>query len=260
MRKLRSIFFVLGLMGIHPSLPMADEIDPEEVRRLAEETVALRQQAQALQKDYAQKKHRLLEEEESLKKRIVVLEHYTAKTQRYLDSQRAKVEELERQLVEVDRFQKELDPLLDHFHEKLTSLVNSDLPFLKEERQARLLSIKNELDDYDTSAAEKTRRLLEALNIEVRFGSHTEATEVEAIFEGRRRRMHQLRVGRLGLFAMGPDGQQAYRFDSARDEYEAIHAFAHELEFAFAIAEKRRISELVEIPFGVLSPGAVDAN
>src|SRR3546814_3064625 len=61
-------------------------------------------------------------------------------------------------------------PLMLRMTDSLEKFVALDLPFLHNERQARIDNLKQALGDPQVNAGEKFRRILEAYQIEVDYG------------------------------------------------------------------------------------------
>ena len=246
------LFFALGTFwGASPG-PVAwaagDQAQPAGVRAQAEEAVRQRQQAQKLVDQFTQEEAKLRAQAESLGRELDSTDKILAKTRIYLKDQQTKVARLERRLREMDRISAQLEPLLDQSLARLGERVGADLPFAREERAARLEAVREVMGDYQASLAEKTRRLLEALAIEARFGTSVEVSQGELDLEGRRLQVQILRLGRVALFALGADGASAWAYDRAKGGYRPVHQWAKDLNQAAEIARRRRVAQLVEVP------------
>lgn len=245
----RGLFFC-GLLWLLAALLSPAWAGPkaEEVRGAAEEAVRVRSQTQKLVDEWAAEKAELSDELEALEQDLETLAWQRDKVETYLADQKAKVAELQRRLAELDRIRTELEPLLDQWSERLARFVAQDLPFLKEERAARLEALRQRLDDFDASLAEKARRLLEAVRIETEYGQTVESREAELKIQERLTQVRLLRVGRLGLFALSLDGRRAWRWEPASKTFKPVDDYAREIEAAAEMAAQRRVVELVQLP------------
>ncbi|KIX16058.1 DUF3450 domain-containing protein [Dethiosulfatarculus sandiegensis] len=220
------------------------------VKNQAEKAVGLRQQAQKKIDHFAGQEAELMDQVEQLENELKTVTRERKKTEAYLRGQQAKVAELQRRLDEMDRIRAELEPYLDATYANLQEFVAQDLPFLKEERAQRLASLSDNLNDYDASLADKTRRLLEALAIEARYGSTVETEEGEIRVNDKLKRVRMLRLGRLGLFALSADGHSAWTFDKKTQSFEPVEGNIRGLIQAADIADRRRVVSLVKVPVG----------
>src|SRR3546814_6970753 len=84
-------------------------------------------------------------------------------------------------------------PLMLRMTDSLEKFVALDLPFLHNERQARIDNLKQALGDPQVNAGEKFRRILEAYQIEVDYGRTLGVERID--IDGRS--MDVLRVGRI---------------------------------------------------------------
>ena len=201
---------------------------------------------------FAAKEADLLDKAEQLEQELKSVIKQRQKTEAYLAGQKAKVAELQRRLDEMELIRAKLEPYLDQTLTRLIGFIAQDLPFLKTERSERIASLEDTLNDYDASLADKTRRILEALAIEARYGNTVDANEAEIDIQGKVRRVRVFRLGRLGLFALSFDGHKAWRFNPQNKAYEPVEGYNRGLTQACDIADRRRVVSLVEVPIGNL--------
>ncbi|MCB2225644.1 MAG: DUF3450 domain-containing protein [Desulfarculaceae bacterium] len=235
--------FALACLGAAPPA--------SQVQQQSRQAVDARRQAQKAADAWAGPRAKLADSIEATEKELKLVSAQRVKAETYLAGQRAKVAELKRRLAEMARIRAELEPLLDASLAKLDAFVAADLPFLATERASRLKALGQTLGDYDASLAGKARRLLEALEIEARFGSTVSVEEAEMDLGGARRRVRLLRLGRLALFALEQGGGAAWRWDREALAWQPQGEYARELELAAEIAQRRRVVSLVELPVGL---------
>lgn len=224
----------------------------DTVHKQAEKAVTVRAQTQKKVEALSAQEADLALAVEARTREVALLTRQRQKTEAYLADQRQKLAEMQRRLKELDRIKNELEPFLDQTFSNLTHFVQADLPFLPKERAERLANLGNLLNDYDASLPKKTRRLLEALEIEARYGATAQADEREEEIAGRRLQVRTLRLGRLALFAISPDGTQAWSYNSQTKAFEPVDGYSRELNQAADIAQRHRVATLVEVPLGIL--------
>lgn len=244
----------LGAASSAQSVPKA-----QDVGRQSKEAVQLRVATQKELDAWADQRAPLADAIEAAGKELKLVTAQRVKAQAYLAGQRAKVAELKRRLQEMARIRQELEPFLDQETARLATVVGADLPFLVSERAKRLASLKHSLNDYDASLAKKAGSLLNALEVEARYGQTVSVEEAELEIQGARRRVRLLRLGRLALFALNPAGRQAWRWDRESGQWKPQDTLHRQLEMAAEIAQRRRVVSLVELPVG-LAPAATEAK
>lgn len=132
--------------------------------------------------------------------------------------QEAERESLSRQLVEIDRTERELLPLMLRMVKSLDSLVAADLPFLQTERQERIAAIQRLMSDPTATNADRFKRIIEAYQIEAEYGQTLGAERAE--IDGRA--YDVLRVGRAALFRLSLDGGEAASWNAEKHAWEPL--------------------------------------
>jgi len=97
------------------------------------------------------------EEIRQLKSESIWLTFQEKKYSRYVNATQAKVAELERAKLELEQIESGLEPYLFDLVDRLKAFVDTDLPFLREERAKRLAFLQQSLDDHTLSVSEKLR-------------------------------------------------------------------------------------------------------
>ena len=127
----------------------------------------------------------------------------------------ARVAELRRRLDEAQRLEDSIADTLTTILDRLDASVDRSLPFLPQERQLRLSQLRRELVQPDVTAAEKLRRVLEALQVEAGYGGTVEIYQDQITVSGEELHVDILRLGRLALFWRTPDLQRVGHYDPA---------------------------------------------
>jgi len=99
----------------------------------------------------------------------------------------------------------ELEPWMETLYKSLASSVESDFPFLLTERHKRLIYIRESLDSEEVNTSEKLKRLLEALRIEMEYGSSTGTTQETININHEENLVTIIRIGRVGLYYVSAD-------------------------------------------------------
>jgi len=98
------------------------------------------------------------------------LERYNNQLQEQVRSQQAEIASIDRQLTEIETTNREVQPLMQQMVDTLAQFVALDVPFLLDERQARVQGLKDMMARADVTISEKYRRILEAYQIELEYG------------------------------------------------------------------------------------------
>lgn len=160
----------------------------------------------------------LLERYRSASWQTQQLNVYAQQLNELLAQQTAQIASLRQQLADLDRAGEDLMPLMLRMTDSLEKFVSLDLPFLHDERQQRIDNLKQALGDPQVNAGEKFRRILEAYQIEVDYGRTlgVERTQVDG------NTMDVLRVGRVGLYALSPDGGDPKMWNAQTRHWDAL--------------------------------------
>jgi hypothetical protein len=174
---------------------------------------------------------------------------YAEQLDRMLDSQRQEMTSLEEQLQEIEVTRRDILPLLVRMLERLEQFVALDLPFLPEERQARLTSLRTWLDQSDLTIAEKYRRIMEAYQVEMEYGRTIEAYRGGLTIDDRERTVDFLRVGRLALLYQSLDGQEVGQWNHAARQWEPLpQTYRSAVTRGLLVAQQQATPQLLNLP------------
>ncbi|HPF69736.1 MAG TPA: DUF3450 domain-containing protein [Candidatus Krumholzibacteria bacterium] len=166
-----------------------------------------------------------------------------------------RVAELERRLAEADRLQAGVEDTLQVLVGRLEASIDRSLPFLKDERRTRLDDLRAVLARADVAAAEKLRRVLEALQVEAGYGGTVEVVPDVVTVGGEALHVDVLRVGRVALMWRTPDGERAGCYDPGTAAWTELGAGERRsIGLAVEMASRLRAVEVVNLPLGRLAP------
>ena len=176
-------------------------------------------------------------------------EYQITKYKQYIAGQRERIEELERQKAAMYEIQRALEPYLDETCVLLAEFVQNDLPFMKEERQARLDALYADLNDHRLSLADKTSRLLDVLRTENNYAIALNTQNVVLDLPGGPVNVRLLSLGRLALYYQTDDGSQSGFYNKATASWTPMTLKAgKDLTQALQIVDKRSVPALVNLP------------
>ncbi len=225
------------------------ESSGSHVKTTAEETVATDAETQQKFETWAEEKAALLEQIDDITVQLERVQWKQEKTDTYQTSLEAKITDLNRRALEMAEVETALLPLLEDAVVRLEQRMENEIPMDLEGRNNIVTQTRNMLNDYDATLLDKTRAVLEAVSREVDVGYTVQVKEDEIMVAGQPRQVKLLRVGRVGLFALTPDAEQAFSWNRADSRFEALpRDNVREITEAMEMAEGVRIIELSRLP------------
>ena len=189
--------------------------DAKQLTDTVAKTVDTQQQTQKQQEAWAEEKSDLAARYRNAKAQVDYLEKKKAFENKELDELDKGIAELNRRMVESVRLNDSLDDSLNAVMNHLESWVNHDVPFLMEERQARLASVREVIAKPDVTGAEKLRRVLEALQVEANYGNAADVSQQTIKVGNEDVSADIIRIGRVSVYWRSPDGKRVGEFDRA---------------------------------------------
>lgn len=161
-----------------------------------------------------------------------------------VNSQQQELVSIAKQVAEIERTERGILPLMSRMLDSLEQFVDLDTPFLKQERSARIAMLNDLLLQADVTVSEKFRRVLEAYQIEVDYGRNIEAYRAKQDDSS----YDFLRIGRLALYRISNDGQQAWLWHPKKDWIALDSGYMRDLRKALKVAQQTSAPELLIVP------------
>src|SRR5215218_1794077 len=98
------------------------------------------------------------------------LERFNRQLEEQVRAQNTDIASLERQLVDIETTNREVQPLMQRMVDTLARFVELDVPFLLQERLDRVHNLQDLMGRADVTISEKYRLILEAYQIELDYG------------------------------------------------------------------------------------------
>jgi len=161
------------------------------------------------------------EEYQVLLREIEDLRIYNNVLQAQVDAQNRDLRQLYASIDEVGVIERQVLPLMRRMITGLERFISLDMPFLLDERYARVERLRNLLLRADVTAAEQFRLVLEAWLIEMDdYGTTGDVYTQEIVAaDGVTREVELLRIGRIALLYVTPDGTRAGAWDNREREW-----------------------------------------
>jgi hypothetical protein len=165
------------------------------------------------------------------------------------EGQQAVLEDISLSMDQVDVINRQIFPLMERMIDGLEQSVALDVPFLMEERTERIENLKDIMERSDVSVAEKFRKVMEAFQIEMDFGSTIEPYKQSLTLEdGTTRDYNMLRIGRVGLYFQSEDTNITGRWDNESRQWVMDNSARNEVRKGLRIANQLIAPELILVP------------
>jgi hypothetical protein len=193
---------------------------------------------------------RLLEDQyKAVLKEIDGLRIYNELLQRQINRQVAKMAELNDSIDRVAVVSRQIAPLMLRMIESVTQFVALDVPFLMEERQARVAQLELLLETEEITVAERFRKVMETYQIENDYGRTIEAYTGTLNIDGATRNVEFLRIGRIALLYQTADGKLSGAWDQDERKWVTLgNEYKNSIRQGLRIANKQIAPDLVLLP------------
>ncbi|GEA61490.1 DUF3450 domain-containing protein [Vibrio comitans] len=187
-----------------------------------------------------------------LKQEVHNLSVYNSHLEGLIASQGKELEGFDTQLSQIDDTRQSIVPLMYEMLEGLEKLNAEDRPIRTETRATRLDSLNEMMTQADVSDAEKYRRILEAYQIEMDYGTKMGAYSGTIEVDGKPIIAEQLYIGRVSLVARSNDRQRYWAWDDNSNLWVPQNgSVGREIDKAFDIAAKQASPSLLELPISL---------
>ncbi|MCH8071837.1 MAG: DUF3450 domain-containing protein [Proteobacteria bacterium] len=193
-----SVIAVAG--GVFAQSVTVDQVLQADQRRLN-----LAQESQERINQVVERARSLADQYRAVNKEIDGLKVYNRLMTAQTNGQKATLEDISISMDQVDVINRQIFPLMERMIDGLEQSIALDIPFLLEERIERIDNLKLILERSDVSVAEKFRKVMEAYQIEMDYGSSSEYYVQALEIEGSTREYNMLRIGRIGLYFQSDD-------------------------------------------------------
>jgi hypothetical protein len=173
---------------------------------------------------------------------------YNRQLETLIDGQEEEMASLRRQIDEVTVIGRQVMPHMERMIDTLAKFVELDLPFLLQERRARVQDLRDIMTRADITISERYRRIMEAYQIENEYGRTIEAYQGTLDRNGSSRTVDFLRVGRNALLYQTLDGLESGVWDARGGRWDDAGDYRNEITDGLRMARKQRAPDLVEVP------------
>jgi hypothetical protein len=195
----------------------------------------------------AQQTADLLAEYRAVVRETEALKIYNDQLEKVVMDQRAEVVSINNQLEGLEATNRGVVPLMLEMIDTLEQIVENDMPFRLEERRARVVRLRDMMDQADVTTSEKYRRVMEAYQGELEYGRTTESYPEPLPTTGQT--VDFLRVGRTLLVYQTSDQETTGWFNPTTRAFEELpERYRLEVKEGISIAKNEKAPNLVMLP------------
>jgi hypothetical protein len=214
-----------------------------------EQRIRLAQESQQRVDNVVNQTRSLADQYRQILREIEGLEVYNTLLERQIARQADQKEQVRASIDQVTVIQRQIVPLMDRMIAGLEQFVALDVPFLEQERRARVERLQGLLERQDVSVAEKFRRVMEAYQIENEYGRTIEDYKGSLEIDGLVREVDFLRIGRVTLLYQTTDGQRQGVWDQRNGQWVELGSeYRNRVRQGLRVARRQIAPELLILP------------
>ena len=229
-----------------------DQVLEADLRRLQ-----LAQESQERINQVVEGTRSLADDYRAINKEIDGLKVYNRLMTAQTNGQQATLDDIALSMQQVDVINRQIFPLMERMIDGIEQSIKLDIPFLMDERANRVDDLKDIMERSDVSVAEKFRKVMEAYQIEMDYGTSSEWYRESLNVDGAVREYNMLRIGRIGLYFQSDDTNITGWYNPISKAYETLGSeHRNEVRKGIRIARQLIAPELILLPL----PGAEQAE
>ncbi|MFQ5546878.1 MAG: DUF3450 domain-containing protein [Woeseia sp.] len=227
-----------------------DQVLQADLRRLS-----LAQASQERINQVVERTRSLEDEYRAINKEIDGLKVYNRLMTAQTNGQQATLDDISLSMEQVDVINRQIFPLMEGMIDGLDQSIALDIPFLMDERNDRINTLKEIMQRSDVSVAEKFRKVMEAYQIENDYGSSSETYRQSLEIEGTVRDYNMLRIGRIGLYFQSDDSRITGAWDPELRAFVVLgNEHRNEIKKGIRMAKDLIAPELLLLPVPSAKP------
>ena len=210
--------------------------------------------SQAVVSDLSDETQDLLGQYRLVLQQIDRLIAYNDYVERLIVDQEAQIKDIREQLDQFALIERGIVPLMLDSIDTLDKFIDLDVPFLLEERKARVARLRTIMNLSDVTVSEKYRQIMDAYQIETTYGRDIEAYTGLLEIGGVSRQVDFLRIGRTSLTYQTPDQEETGFWNKQDKQWEKLpNKYQNYVTQGLRVARKQVTPNLLELP--IEAPG-----
>ncbi len=252
-RRITATLFATAVLAASGSV-FAQSVD--DVLKANDERLVLARQSQERINEVVDGTRSLEDDYRAITKEIDGLRVYNRLMTAQTQGQEAVLDDIALSLEQVDIINRQIFPLMERMIDGLEQSVALDVPFLIDERTARVDNLKDIMERSDVSVAEKFRKVMEAYQIENDYGTSSEFYKQSlTLADGTERDYNMLRIGRVGLYFQSDDTQITGYWDKVQKAWVQDGSIRNEVRTGLRMARQLIAPELIVVPVAAPTEG-----
>lgn len=220
-----------------------------DIFAVAEQLNSEARQSQAKIDALTEETRQLLGEYKTVLKEIQGLRVYNRQLEKQISNQEAEMAQLSKSIDEVTVIERQITPLMLRMIDGLEQFVSLDLPFLMEERESRLETLREMMDRADVAVSEQLSQILRAYQIENEYGRTISAYPDTINVGGTDRVVDVLQLGRVALMYQTPDGEETGRYNPDTRAWEPVDdIYKTQVQNGIRMARQQLSYDLLTLP------------
>lgn len=189
-------------------------------------------------------------EVEQLQDEVKNLQVYRDHLARLVENQDQEVTSIAQQIDNIKETRQGVVPLMYDMIAGLSTLVNQDMPIKRQHRLTRMAKLNTMMGQADISDAEKFRRILEAYQIEMDYGTKLATYQDKiTLADGKTIEANMLHVGRVVFVARSLNGTQYWRWNNTAKQWQVLDSGeSTSIDTAYAMANNLIAPSLLRLP------------
>ena len=210
--------------------------------------------SQTVVSDFSDETQDLLGQYRLVLQQIDRLIAYNDYVERLIVDQEAQITDIREQLDQFALIERGIVPLMLDSIDTLDKFIDLDVPFLLEERKARVARLRTIMNLSDVTVSEKYRQIMDAYQIETTYGRDIEAYTGLLEIDGVSRQVDFLRIGRTSLTYQTPDQEETGFWNKQAGQWEKLpNKYQNYVTQGLRVARKQVTPNLLELP--IEAPG-----
>lgn len=251
-RKMATVLTAVSVISLTGSVfaQTVDQVLQADLRRLN-----LAQAAQEEVNEVVDRTRSLEDQYRGILKENEGLVVYNRLMSAQVEGQQAVLDDIAYSMDQVDVINRQIFPLMERMIDGLEQSIALDTPFLMEERNERIESLKSLMSRSDVSVAEKFRKVMESYQIEMDYGTSSEWYRQTLEIEGTTRDYNMLRIGRIGLYFQSDDARITGQYDPIERQFVLLDdEHRSEIRKGLRMARQLIAPELILVPVEAAVP------
>jgi hypothetical protein len=197
----------------------------------------------------------LLAQFKTVTKVVDGLKIYNSLLQRQIDNQNTEMAALSESIDNVALIQRQITPMMTRMLDSMEDFIVLDTPFLLDERNKRLATMRGMMERSDVTPAEKFRKVIEGYQIENDYGRTIEAYGGSVNIDGNEQEVDFLRIGRVSLSYQSIGGNHTGAWDPVSRTFVSLPAKTYKAHVAqgLRVAKKQVAPDLLIVPITAAS-------